>query len=83
MYERLEHTESYCDVLFDTATGDVERKWGPSLKASNHHKKNKDKDRWLRGDDDPFFSAAGGEPFWDGSRSFSGNCSPIYEGSMR
>lgn len=45
---KLGHTESFCDILFDSSEGEIKREWGPFLKAFDKRTQLMKGDRWLR-----------------------------------
>ncbi|KAL8476481.1 hypothetical protein ACS0TY_028954 [Phlomoides rotata] len=45
---RLDHTESFCDVLFNSEGGNVKREWGVFLKAPDRRMPLLSGDKWLR-----------------------------------
>lgn len=52
---KLGHTESGCEVLFESDEGNIRKDWGPFLKAPERRAQFSGGDRWLRGENDEKF----------------------------
>ncbi|KAL8470718.1 hypothetical protein ACS0TY_033330 [Phlomoides rotata] len=66
---RLGHTESFCDVLFNSEDGNVKREWGTFLRAPDKRSSAMQGDRWLRKGSADFSESEAAEQATDGDEA--------------